>query len=36
MVLVDEFGDGVLVLMLLGSWGLDLVGVVGDGGLVLV
>ncbi|CCK65207.1 Conserved protein of unknown function, PPE family protein (fragment) [Mycobacterium canettii CIPT 140070017] len=35
-VLADEFGDGVRVPMLPGSWGPDLVGVAGDGGLVSV
>ncbi|WP_031722513.1 PPE family protein, partial [Mycobacterium tuberculosis] len=35
-VLADEFGDGAPVPMLPGSWGPDLVGVAGDGGLVSV
>ncbi|MEQ6326684.1 hypothetical protein ABDZ15_21075, partial [Mycobacterium canetti] len=32
----DEFGDGAPVPMLPRSWGPDLVGVAGDGGLVSV
>ncbi len=35
-VLADEFGDGAPVPMLPGSWGPDLVGVAGDGGVVSV